>query len=87
MLTREERRHKQMLEDADKFLNKTKNQSKNNEEDPRDKADEPGINIEKHVIRHHEDNDDPQHPKDPEWIRAVVLLQRLIKGRNEQNKM
>jgi len=76
-----------MLKDAEKFHENNKLQKNDQEEESRDKAEETGVNKDPIVVKHQESNDDPNNPKDPEWIRAVVLLQRLIKGRNEQNKM
>lgn len=77
--TREERRHLQMLKDADYFLEKSK-QPKHSDDDLKDKVEEAAIS--KDILVSRQDS-----TIEPEKLRAIVLLQRLIKGRNEQNKM
>mmetsp|Transcript_17381 Transcript_17381/g.38289 ORF Transcript_17381/g.38289 Transcript_17381/m.38289 type:complete len:141 (-) Transcript_17381:758-1180(-) len=77
--TREERRHLQMLKDAENFLEKSK-LPKRTDDDIKDKIEENSLS--KDIIISKQD-----YSIEPEKLRAIVLLQRLIKGRNEQNKM
>lgn len=68
-----------MLKDADYFLEKSK-PIKGADEEIKEKMEETIISKDLIVIK--EDT-----AIDQERERAIVLLQRLIKGRNEQNKM
>lgn len=82
MFSREEKKNLNMLKEAEKYLEKSKNLPKNDEEDNKEKNED--ITGSKDMIVSRDENKDS---KEPEKLRAIVLLQRLIKGRNEQNKM
>lgn len=77
--SRNDRKTRNILKEADKYLEKGR-QPKRSEEDIKDNIVETGQGKE-HLVAKQDTS------IDSEKLRAIALLQRLVKGRNEQNKM
>lgn len=81
--SREEVKHIQLLKDAEMFMEKSKHPKKVDDE-IKEKIEESGLTKDIMEVGKKEDKEGDMPSKK---LRAIVLLQRLIKGRNEQNKM
>lgn len=77
--SRVDRKTRDILLEADRYLDKSKNPKKS-EEDVKETNIESGQGKE-HLVAKQDTS------IDSEKLRAIALLQRLVKGRNEQNKM
>lgn len=77
--SRVDRKTRNILLEADRYLDKSKNPKKS-EEDVKETNIESGQGKE-HLVAKQDTS------IDAEKLRAIALLQRLVKGRNEQNKM
>jgi hypothetical protein len=77
--SRVDRKTRNILLEADRYLDKSKNPKKS-EEDVKETNIESGQGKE-HLVAKQDTS------IDSEKLRAIALLQRLVKGRNEQNKM